>query len=98
MIAMPQTRELPWLEESQIPSGAQVITDPGLSVIDKNAKMAVSDTGELQRNWDEGTYTINTPHTQAAMGWIGGKEINLNDVEIRRYDKECDCGGPKSER
>ena len=81
-IAMPQTRQLPWLAESQIPPGAKVITDPGLSVIDRNAQMATSDTGELQRNWNEGTFTINTPQTQAAMGWIGGKAINLNDVEI----------------
>jgi len=82
MIALPQTRELPWLEKSQIPPGAQVITDPTLSVIDKNAKEAVSDTGELRRNWDRGTYTINTPRTQAAMGWIGGKRLSLDDVEI----------------
>jgi len=82
MIAMPQTKELPWLEKSQIPPGAVVITDPDVPVIDANAQMATSDTGELQRNWNEGTFTINTPQTQAAMGWIGGKQISLNDVRI----------------
>jgi hypothetical protein len=82
MIALPQTRELPWLEESQIPSGAHVINDLELPVIGKNDKTAVSDTGELQRNWDQGTYTINTAQTQAAMGWIGGKKISLDEVEI----------------
>ena len=33
VIAMPQTRELPWLEKSQIPAGAQIITDPNQSLI-----------------------------------------------------------------
>jgi hypothetical protein len=82
MIAMPQTRELPWLEQSRIPEGANVITDPGQAFIDRNAKGSVSDTGELRRNWEEGIFTINTPRSEAAMGRIGGKLINLAHIEI----------------
>jgi hypothetical protein len=81
-IAMPRTPELPWLEKSQVPAGAKVMTDPNLPVIDGKASEAVSDTGELRRNWDQGIYTIDTPRTQAATGWIGGKKIALADVEI----------------
>jgi hypothetical protein len=81
-IAMPQTRELPWLEKSQIPASAKIIADPNLSLIDGRASEAVSDTGELHHNWDQGIYTIDAPRTQAAMGWIGGKRIALADVEI----------------
>jgi hypothetical protein len=45
---------------------------------------AVSDTGELRRNWEQGTNVIDTPRTQAAMGWIGGKTIGLEvDVTTR---------------
>jgi hypothetical protein len=82
VIALPQTRELPWLENSQIPPRAKLITDPQLALIDSNANEAVSDSGELRRNWEDGIYTINTPRTQAAMGWIGGKQISLADVDI----------------
>src|SRR5262249_47416843 len=43
---------------------------------------SVSDTGELQRNWEQGIFTINTPRSEAAMGQIGGKSISLAHVEI----------------
>ena len=29
-----------------------------------------------------GTFSVDTPRTQAAMGFIGGKRINLRDVDI----------------
>jgi hypothetical protein len=82
VIALPQTRELPWLEKSAIPAGAIVIDNPNQSYINGDAVEAISDTGEGRRNWDQGTYTIDTPRTQAAMGWIGGKTVSLADVDI----------------
>ena len=82
IIAMPQTRELPWLEKSQIPAGAQIITDPNKPLLDVDARYAVSDTGELKRDWAEGVYTIDTPRSQAAMGWIGGRQINLGNASF----------------
>jgi Cellulase (glycosyl hydrolase family 5) len=82
VIVLPPTRELPWLEKAPIPVGAQVITDPAQDLLDSEAKEAVSDNRELRRNWEQGIYTIETAHTQAAMGAIGGKSINLADVGI----------------
>lgn len=82
-IAMPQTPELPWLKQSSMPSGAQVLHDPALSLLDANASESTTDTGELKRNWKKGIYTINTPLTQAATGWIGGESIALADVMIQ---------------
>ena len=82
VIALPQSRELPWLEKSAIPVGAKLITDQKQSLISSDAAEAVSDTGELRRNWEQGTYSIDTPRTQAAMGWIGATKISLADVDI----------------
>jgi len=82
LIALPQVSELPWLEKSTVPAGAKLIRDPQQSQIPMDASEIVSDTGELKRNWNQGTFTVNTPRTQAAMGWIGGKTINLGEVEI----------------
>jgi hypothetical protein len=81
-IAIPRVPELPWLKESVIPPGAQVFSDPQKSLIPVNASEIVSDTHELIRNWDLGTFTINTPRTQSAMGWIGGKAIVLPDISM----------------
>lgn len=82
LIALPAVRELPWLNPSRIPAQAEIITDPQRALIATTADEVVSDTGELRRNWQQGTYTIDTLRTQAALGWIGGKTINLADVEI----------------
>lgn len=82
LIAMPKTEELPWLESSPIPRGAKLIRDPNLALIDKRAVASISDNGELRRNWDKGVFSIDTPRSQAAMGWIGGERIVLPNVEI----------------
>jgi len=73
---------LPWLQKSTIPTAAKVFKDKRTSLIPDDATEVISDTGELKRNWDKGNLIINTANTQAVMGWIGGEEFNLNDVNI----------------
>lgn len=82
-IAMPYTKELPWLKQSQLSTRAQVFNDPNLSLLDANASESTTDTGELKRNWRKGIYTINTPRTLAATGWIGGESITLGAINIQ---------------
>jgi hypothetical protein len=82
LIALPQVPELPWLQRSIVPTGARILRDPEQAQIAAGASEIVSDSGELKRNWSQGTFTIDTPRTQAAMGWIGGKAIALADVKI----------------
>lgn len=82
VIVMPQTSELPWLEKSPVGQEAQILTDPRQSQLGADAKEVASDSGELDHNWEQGIFTINTPRTQAAMGWIGGRAESLSNVDI----------------
>lgn len=82
-IALPQTPELPWLKPAAIPAGAQVLQDPGQSLLATDATESVTDTGELKRNWQQGIYTIDTPLSQAATGWLGGHSISLGAIQVQ---------------
>lgn len=82
-IALPSASELPWLQPSKIPADAQVFNDPGRSLIDPGASEALSDTGQLRHNWQQGLYTIDTPMTQAATGWLGSQSLALGDIALQ---------------
>jgi hypothetical protein len=79
-VAMPATKELPWLRPSESSGEVIRLTDPDQDFIPPGEPVVRSDTGELSRNWEEGFHTIDTPRTQAAGGWIGGKTLNLKDA------------------
>lgn len=82
-VAMPATPALTWLTRAAPAAGATVLRDPAASVLQPGATEATTDTGEITHNWSKGTYLINTPRTQAAMGWLGGEAITLKDVSIK---------------
>ncbi|MEX3772713.1 glycosyl hydrolase family 5 [Pseudomonas sp. MYb118] len=81
-IAMPQTPALPWLQTGATTGKTQVFHDPDQSLLEANASESTSDSGELKRNWKRGVYTIDTPRTQAATGWIGGESISLGNIQV----------------
>jgi hypothetical protein len=83
LVAMPATPALPWLQRIAPPAGATLLHDPRRSVLPPDATSATSDTGELVRDWGQGVYTISTPRTRAAMGWLGERAIELGEVGIR---------------
>jgi len=82
-IAMPQVKELPWLQKDNVPADAKVFKDKDASLIAMGATEATSDTGELIRNWDKGNLIINTVNTQAVIGWIGGEKFTLDNIEVK---------------
>lgn len=82
LIAIPATPQLPWLERRAPPAGATVIKDPSRSLLPEGAQEVTSDTGELTHNWAAGTYSINTARTQALLGWIGGKQLDLPALHL----------------
>ncbi len=82
-IALPVTPQLPWLKPAATADGATVLHDPAQALLPADATESVSDTGELKRNWQSGLYTIDTPLTQAATGWLGGRTVTLGDVQVQ---------------
>lgn len=82
VVVLPATPELPWLAPGAAPAGARALTDLSASLLPAEATRVVSDNGQLMRDWERGLFTVNTPRTQAAAGWLGGERIALADVEI----------------
>ena len=82
-IALPKIKELPWLEATQIGIESTIIRDPDHAMLAPDATLSVSDTGELKHDWARGIYSVNSKKTQSVSGWIGGKVIELDQVEFR---------------
>ncbi len=82
-IALPIIPELPWLKPEPAPKNAIVIRDPNRDFIPKGQDFVCSDTKEICRNWVQGVATINTPKSQIASGWIGGRTIELDNLSLQ---------------
>lgn len=48
-----------------------------------------SDTGELHRDIAKGVMTIDTARTQAAMGFIGGRRVELTNLSVEATSPHC---------
>ncbi|HKQ70104.1 MAG TPA: hypothetical protein VJT73_12235 [Polyangiaceae bacterium] len=81
VIGLPDIPELSWdAGLSFRDGGATPFRDLGRDFIPAGQDFVVSDTGEIKRDWSLGVETIDTPLSQAAMGWIGGRSCSLHDV------------------
>jgi hypothetical protein len=81
-LGIPAVPELDWLHASKPPESAQIIHQANESFLPADATSVTSDTGELRRDWDAGTETIDTSKTQAALGAIGDRSIRLSDISV----------------
>lgn len=79
--AMPSVTELPWLSPSAINPNSTVFSNRNALLVDADQLQATSDTDELTRNWGSGVYKVNTPKSQAIIGFIGGTQLNTRDLE-----------------
>jgi hypothetical protein len=61
---------------------AIVFNDTGRDFLPMGQEFVQSDTEEIKRDWSQGVETIDTPKSQGAMGWIGGRRIHLSDVDF----------------
>ncbi len=81
-LGIPPVPQLPWLKPKDPPPKAIVIHNPSESFLSEDAHSVTSDTGELKRDWEAATQTIDTPKTQAAQGALLDRAIHLTDVTI----------------
>lgn len=82
VIGLPDVPELDWDREHRAPD-AIAVKDLDEDFIPEGASVVTSDTGEIRRDWEHGIYTIDTPRTQAAIGWTGGGEVDLSALQVR---------------
>ncbi|HET6585393.1 MAG TPA: hypothetical protein VFG69_18170, partial [Nannocystaceae bacterium] len=80
-VELADVKELDWDTRAARPEGAKVV-DLDRDALPDDATSVRSDTGEIERDWVTGVQTIDTPRSQAAIGWIGGRRIELADVRI----------------
>jgi len=72
--AMPAVGALPWLKPGKLPAGAL----PANRAPAAAGGELQSDTGELDRRWKDGIFTIDTPLTQAVAGQLGARTLALS--------------------
>lgn len=82
-IGLPDVKELDWDRAAAPGPGAKAISDLDRDFIAAGENQVRSDTGELTRDWVQGVQTIDSPRTQAAHGWMEGREVKLRDVTLR---------------
>lgn len=78
-IKIPEHPSLPWFESA--PATGTVVTNPNIDFI-PDGNSVTFDTGEVTRNWEEGTLIVDTPKSQVLSGWIGDRELSTSDVLV----------------
>ncbi len=81
-IGLPDLPELDWDTPRRATPGAIEVTELDRSFLAADATAVVSDTGQVRREFGVGVGTVDTPKTQAAYGWIGGRTLVLGDVTL----------------
>jgi hypothetical protein len=80
-VGLPDVPELGWDDAlSSKSQDATAFTDLARDFVPQGQNFVASDTGEIKRDWALGVQTIDTPLSQAAVGWIGRRQLVLRDV------------------
>jgi hypothetical protein len=79
-LALPLLKELDWFKPLARSEG-NAITDMAADFSGGGATIC-AETGDFCRNWQRGIFTVDTPMTQLASGWIGGVGITLTSAQV----------------
>ena len=82
---------LPLITRTQLVFGAESSAPDTTYFMDNfnKQKTASSDTGELKWNYGNGVFTVNTHKSQSAVGFVGGRKVDLTDVTFNAKTKFC---------
>ena len=89
VIALPDIEELDWDTPRPATPGATTVTDLHHDYLPATGSSVISDTGQIRRDWEQGILTVDTPGSQWAVGWLGGRTITLSDVELNVTTKHA---------
>lgn len=85
-IALPEVKELPWLQPSKITpaedGSVERISDLKHDFTGGEGEVITSDTGEIRRHFVQGFHTVITPRTVSAAGWFTDEPVDLGSVKI----------------
>jgi len=81
LVDLADVPELDWDAGGKRPAGAKVVALDH-DALPAEATRVQSDTGEIVRDWVAGVQTIDTARSQAAIGWIGGRRIELSSTRV----------------
>ena len=80
-LALPALKELDWFRPSAPEQDGNVVTDMAAD-FSGGGDTICAETGDFCRNWRRGIFTVDTPMTQLASGWIGGESITLTSAKV----------------
>jgi hypothetical protein len=80
-VALPAIKELSWFTPSAINSVGKTVSDMSQNFAGSGDTVC-AETGDFCRNWKRGTFSVDTPMTQLASGWIGGESFTLKSSKI----------------
>ena len=77
---MPALKELDWFKPVAPAKDGKMVTDMAADF--SGGDTVCAETGDFCRNWRRGIFTVDTPMTQLASGWIGGESVVLTSAKI----------------
>lgn len=80
-LALPTLKELDWFKPASPGQDGKAVTDMAAD-FSGGGDTVCAEMGDFCRNWRRGIFTVDTPMTQLASGWVGGESISLTNAKV----------------